>query len=268
MMKPKRCKVLDRMRNGETVNCFKFNLDGSRVVEMAGIAGFDCLWTCSEHTANDYALIERQILAAKAYDTDIIVRVARGSYSDLIRAMELDASGIMVPHVMSAADAREIARRTRFHPVGLRPADGGNADGLFCYISFQEYIEFVNENRMVIIQIEDPEPMAELDEICSIEGIDMIFFGPGDYSNAIGYPGQITHPEVQAARIKIAETARKHGKLAGTTGSPAVFKEYSDMGYNLINVGADVHAIRSYCMNILNDLAAGGCTVKPSGVYG
>jgi 4-hydroxy-2-oxoheptanedioate aldolase len=268
MLKPRKCKVLDRMRSGETVNCFKVNLDSSRVVEMAAISEFDCIWTCSEHTANDYALIERQILAAKAYDADIIVRVARGSYSDLIRALELDASGIMVPHVMSAEDAREIAYRTRFHPIGLRPADGGNADGQFCFMDFADYIKFVNKNRMVIIQIEDIGPMDELDEICSVDGIDMIFFGPGDFSNAIGVPGQITHPEVQAARKEIAAVARKHGKLAGTTGSPATFNEYKEMGYQFINVGADVHAQRVYSERILKELAEGSSSTKPGGNYG
>ena len=234
---------------------------------MAAIAEFDCIWTCTEHTANDYTLIERQILAAKAYDTDIIVRVARGSYSDLIRPLELDASGIMVPHVMSAEDAREIAYRTRFHPVGLRPADGGNADGQYCYMDFAEYIKFVNENRMVIIQIEDIGPMDELDEICSIEGIDMIFFGPGDFSNAIGVPGQITHPEVQAARKEIARVARKYGKLAGTTGSPATFNEYKEMGYQFINVGADVVGQMQYAERIMSELEAGASSAA-AGNYG
>ncbi len=256
------------MRNGETVNCFKVNLDSSRIVEMAGISEFDCAWTCMEHTPNDYALIERQVLAAKAYNLDIIVRISRGSYSDLIRPLEMDASGIMVPHVMSAEDAREVAYRTRFHPIGLRPADGGNADGQFCFMDFADYIKFVNENRMVIIQIEDLAPMDELDEICSVDGIDMIFFGPGDFSNAIGVPGQLNHPEVQAARIEIAKVAKKHGKFAGTTGSPATFYEYKDMGYQFINVGADVHAQTIYSKRILQELAEGKTSTKPSGNYG
>lgn len=267
MKKPRPCRALERMRAGEIINCFKLNLDSSRVVEMAGIVEFDSLWTCSEHTANDYALIERQILAAKAYDMDIIVRVARGSYSDLIRPLELDAAGIMVPHVMSAEDAREVARRTRFWPVGRRPADGGNADGQFCLLNFQEYCKFVNENRMVIIQIEDPEPMDELDEICQVEGIDMIFFGPGDYSCAIGVPGELRHPKVEEARIRIAETARKYGKLAGTTGSTANFAEYAAMDYNLINIGADVVGIAGYCRNLLEQMAQTKSAV-PAGNYG
>ena len=62
----KKCKALDRMRSGETINCFKFNFDGHRVVQMVGLMGFDCFWTDMEHTPNDLALVERQVLAAKA----------------------------------------------------------------------------------------------------------------------------------------------------------------------------------------------------------
>ena len=251
----KKCKALDRMRAGETINCFKFNFDGHRTVQMVGMMGFDCLWTDMEHTPNDLALIERQVLAAKATGVDIIVRVPRGSYSDLIHPLEMDASAIMIPHVMSEVEAKHIVRMTKFHPIGRRPVDGGNADGAYCLEDFIEYTKFVNENRFVIAQIEDPEPMDELDAICAVEGIDMIFFGPGDYSHALGVPAQIQHPLVKEARIKIAECAKKHGKLAGTTGSPELFNEYSEIGYALINIGADVHAINTYGKDLLNRMA-------------
>lgn len=247
----KKCKVLDRMRSGETINCFKFNLDGSRCMQMVSMMGFDCLWTDMEHTPNGLELIERQVLAAAANGMDLIVRVQRGSYSDLVHPLEMNAAGIMVPHVMNADDARQIARMTRFHPIGRRPVDGGNADGAFCLVPFTDYIKFVNENRMVIIQIEDPEAMDELEDICAVPGIDMIFFGPGDYSHALGVPGELSHPEVEKARVLIARTARKHGKLAGTTGSPETFAAYRGMGYHLINIGADVHALKTYCSDLL-----------------
>lgn len=244
-------KILNRMRNGETINCFKFNLDGARGIQLVGMLGFDCLWTDMEHTPNSIDLIERQVLASRAVGIDMIVRVPRGSYSDIICPLEMGASGVMIPHVMNAKMAAEIARTTKFPPIGRRPADGGNADGAFGLSDFKDYIRRANEESIVIIQIEDPEPMEELDAICSIAGIDMIFFGPGDYSCAIGVPGEIHHPEVEKARIKVAETARKHGKLAGTTGSPETFSKYRRYGYNLINIGADIHALKSYCSKLL-----------------
>jgi 4-hydroxy-2-oxoheptanedioate aldolase len=177
---------------------------------------------------------------------DILVRVPRGSYSSLVWPLEMDATGIMVPHVMSLDDARQVVRQTRFHPVGRRPVDGGNADGGFCKIEFNEYLKQANENRFVIIQIEDPEPLAELDAIASLPGIDVIFFGPGDFSHSIGHPGEFSHPDLIEARRLVAETAIRHGKFAGTVGGPGNLDELLSLGYRFISMGADVVGLTQY----------------------
>ena len=64
---------------------------------------------------------------------------------------------------------------TRFHPIGRRPIDGGNADGGYTLEDFNQYITEANEQRFVVLQIEDPEPLAELEEIAQLEGYDMLF---------------------------------------------------------------------------------------------
>ena len=261
-------KVLAKLRAGEIVNCYKINLDSSRVAEIAAMSGFDCIWTCMEHVPNDYGLIERQINAAKAYDTDVLVRVPRGSYSDYIRPLELDASGIMVPHIMSAADARNVARMTRFHPVGRRPVDGGNADGQYCRIDYCDYLRQANEQRFLIIQIEDPEPMEELDEIAQVKGIDMLFFGPGDFSHGIGAPGEWNHPRLVEARKLVAQAARRHGKFAGTMATPEKLKDLAAMGYQFLNFGSDVTTIGANCRSTLEAIAGIKTSFKSKSIYG
>jgi len=265
-MRPSR--VLAKLRAGQAVSCFKLNLDSSRAAEIAALAGFDCLWTCMEHVPNDYALIERQINAAKIYDVDVVVRVARGGYSDYIRPLELDAAGIMVPHIMSATDAKRVANMTRFHPIGRRPVDGGNADGKYCGIDFCDYLKQANEQRFVIVQIEDPEPLKELDEIASVQGIDMLFFGPGDFSHAIGVPGNWDDSRIADARQRVAVAARKHGKFAGTVGSPANMEDLIALGYQFINLGADVIALANNCGSIVESFSGVKSSGKSGSIYG
>ena len=248
-MRPSR--VLRKLRAGEVVSCFKMNLESARVAEIAALSGFDCVWADREHTAVDWSDLEKQILAAKTQDTDVMVRVSRGSYSDYIRPLELDASGIMVPHVMSLQDAQNIVRMTRFHPVGLRPVDGGNADGGFCLVDFAEYLEQANAERFVVIQIEDPEPLDELEAIAALPGIDMLFFGPGDFSQAIGAPGQWNHPLIAQTRRRIAEVCLANGKFAGTVGGLDNKDELISLGYRFISVGADVVGLSRYCGEIV-----------------
>lgn len=253
MKTPRRSRMLDKMRSGKPVISFKLNGSCHRHAEIAALAGFDAIWICREHVPTDWSTMEKQIMAANMHDIDTVVRVSKGCYSDYILPLEANATAIMIPHLMSLTEAKSIVRQTKFMPIGLRPWDGGNADGLYCRLADREYFEFVNHNRMVIVQIEDPEPLAELDAICQLDGIDMIFFGPGDFSQAIGCPGEMDHPEVKRIRKLIVDTARKYGKFAGTVSGTATLKEYVDMGYMYLNCGADVIALNAYCDNVISE---------------
>jgi len=151
---------------------------------------------------------------------------------------------------MSLEDARNVVRMTRFHPVGRRPVDGGNADGKYCNVPFVDYLQQANEERFIIVQIEDPEPLDDLDAICALDGIDIILFGPGDFSHGIGAPGQFEHPDLLAARRRVAECANRHGKVAGTVGGLGNLQELIDMGFRFVNLGADVLALSQYYQGI------------------
>jgi 4-hydroxy-2-oxoheptanedioate aldolase len=240
-MRPSR--VLKKMRAGKVASCVKLNLADPRAAEIAALCGVDCIWLDLEHIGTDFRDLENQIRAAKVHDVDSLVRVSRGSYSDLLRPLELDAAGIMVPHLMSLEDARKVVWQTRFHPVGRRPVDGGNADGAYCMIPARDYFEQANRERFVIVQIEDPEPLPDLEQIAQVEGIDMLFFGPADFTQGIGDPNNFANPRVADTRRAIVEACRRHGKFAGTVASFESLPEIAAMGYQFINVGADVIAL-------------------------
>ncbi|HIA47871.1 MAG TPA: aldolase [Candidatus Hydrogenedentes bacterium] len=237
-MRPSR--VLSKLRAGKIASCTKLNLADPRASEIAAQSGVDSVWLDLEHVPNSIRDIEEQVRAAKIYDCDAIVRVERGSYSDLVRPLEMDAAGIIVPHVMNADEAAQIVRHTRFHPIGRRPIDGGNADGVYCGVPAADYIEQANRERFVILQIEDPEALDQVDEIAAVKGFDMLFFGPGDFSHALGIVGQIDHPDVQDGFRRVAEAAKRHGKFAATTSSIEALPRYVEMGYQFLSCGADV----------------------------
>lgn len=248
-------RVLAKLRAGETAVSLKLNLSDARVAEMAArLSGVDCLFADLEHVPNDLGVIEQQIWASKAYDVDVLVRVPRGSYSDITRPLEMDAAGIMIPHVMGVADAQAMIRSTKFYPLGLRALDGGNADGAYSRMALADYMREANEQRFVVLQIEDPEPLEELDALMALPGFDMVFFGPGDFAQAIGAPGHLDHPRVAEARRAIAGAARKHGKFAGTVGSLANRGELEAMGYSFLNIGADVVGLGQYLETIRQEL--------------
>ncbi len=253
-MNMRKSRVLRKIRNGETAFSFKLNLSDARAAEIAAMTGIDCLWTDMEHVPNDYFAIENIVRAAKIYDVDVLTRVRRGSYNDMINPLEADSTGVMIPHLMSLEEAKRVVYYTKFHPVGRRPIDGGNADGNYCLTDGNTYMKQANEERFNVVQIEDPEPLDELEEICALEGIDMIFFGPADFSQGIGRPNDFADPELIRVKELVAQTARKHGKMAGTVGGVGNYKQLEEMGYNFINLGADVVGLSRYYRDILSKI--------------
>lgn len=239
--------VLEKMRRGETASCIKLNMADARTAQVAALHGFDCVWMDMEHTSNTLEQTENQVRAVHMEGVDTLVRPARGSYSDLIWPLEMDASGIMIPHIKTAEEARHMVRCTRFQPMGERYIDGGNADGRYGNLPVAEYVKQANEQRFVVLQIEDPEAMDNLDEIAAVPGYDMLFYGAGDYSHALGIVGQMDHPKIREGRQRIGEAANRNGKWAGliSVDSDDV-KDAMDCGYRFISLGADVLALNQY----------------------
>ncbi len=248
-MDMRKSRVLRQMRAGKVATCTKLNLSDPRVAEIAALCGFDCIWIDLEHVPNSMKDVENAVRAAKAYDVDLLTRVSKGCYSDMVRPFEADSTGIMVPHLMSLEEAKQIVYYTKFHPIGRRPIDGGNADGAYCLVDANDYIKQANEERFTVVQIEDPEPLAELEEIAALPGIDMLFFGPADFSQGIGAPNS-ADPRIDEARRLVAKVAKKHGKFAGTVGGPGNFDALVEMGYTFISTGADVVALWKYFKEI------------------
>jgi 4-hydroxy-2-oxoheptanedioate aldolase len=245
-MKLRSSRVLKLLREKQLPTVLKVNLSDPRVTEIAGLCGVDAVWFCTEHVPNDWIGLENQIRAARVHNIDSLVRVGRGSYSDYIRPFEADATGIIVPHVASADEARQIVEWVRFYPIGKRALDGGNTDGQFCLVPLADYIRHSNTERIVILQIESPEALENVEAIAAVPGFDGILFGPGDFSHRIGKAGQLDAPEVVSARKRVAAAARKHGKFCMTAGLFAPLADLVAEGYHVIGIGADVVAITGY----------------------
>ncbi len=253
-MTQKDSPMVQKLRNDELVVSIKLNVPDPAIAEIAAYAGFDAIWIDMEHVPSDYQEIRSTLLAAKARGAETIVRTPRGAYSNLIRPLELDAAAIMVPHVMSKEDAEQVSYYTKFHPIGRRPIDGGNSDGMYCLMDVPNYLKYSNEQKLTIIQIEDYEAYEQIEEIAATPGIDMLFFGPADFAHSLGLITDMGNPKIQEARIRVAEVARRHGKLAGTVGGIGNMRELYDMGYRLINLGSDVVSLGSAFTSIMKEV--------------
>ena len=241
----RRSKTLEKLRRDETVLVINSSLTASaKMVEIAGIAGFDCLWIDTEHRdffTND---LYGMLLAARLHDVDAMVRIRKQDYGDFFRPLEMGATGIMVPHVMSADEARWVVRNAKFAPEGLRGMDAAGPDARFTDVDPVEYAREANRETFVCLQIEDREAVECIDEIASVPGVGILFVGPGDLSQSYGVPFQYGHECVLKAVERVAEAAARNGISWGIPGTaPETFERYCRMGARFIPVGSDTRSL-------------------------
>ena len=266
-MKLRPSRILRELRAGLNCTVLKLNLNDPRIVELSGLANASAVWLCNEHVPNDWLNLEHQIRAAKLYDMDTIVRVSKGSYSDYIKPFECDATGIMVPHITSAEEARHVVDMTRTRPLGSKALDAGNMDGLFCQVPLADYAHHCNTEKFVILQIESPEALEVVDEIAAVPGFDMLLFGAGDFSHRIGKIGQALHPEVVAARKKVAAAALRHGKYPAVASLFGQKEQLIEEGTRVFTLGADVVELGNAFSKLVSDFHGSSKVTGSDSVY-
>ena len=256
--------VKKKLQSDETAICVKANLNDPAVVELFGYLGFDCIWLDMEHTPINWQSIANQIRAAKMTGMDSMVRVAKGCYSDLIRPLEADATGLMVPHIMGPEELKSVVKTVWFHPKGLRPLDSGNYDGPFCMRTTEEYIKYSNEQKFLLVQIEDREAVDMMEEIVSVDGVDVFFIGPADLSHSYGAPGNFDLPQVKNAICKLANLCEKYGRNWGLPASLGKMAEYREMGARFLTIGSDVGFLRDSFRKMSEDILELGFRLRES----
>ena len=219
-------------------------------IHHAAEFGYDCIWLDLEHRL----ISEREIQALLAYaqlaDIDCMVRSPKLEKTGLYRYLEDGATGLMIPHVSTPEKARMLADSVKFPPVGDRGLDGASLDSDFYLADTFEYVEHANRETFLVVQIETPQAVANVNEIAAVTGVDGLFVGPGDLSLRLKHETDLT---LEAAIQQVAEAAERHDKAWGIpAGTIEKVKEYRDQGAQLINYGGEFGAF----MNMLKDFGS------------
>jgi 4-hydroxy-2-oxoheptanedioate aldolase len=214
-----------------------------KIAEMMGIAGFDCLWLEMEHSDFTLEQMSQMILAARATGMEVMVRIPRGSYNDVIKPLEAGATGLLLPHCTGAADAQEFVRMAKFSPKGWRGM-GGSVDSRYGSVPLTEYFERANREIFLAVMIERKEAVEEADAIAALEGIDLLYVGPGDLSQSYGVIGEFEHPLIVEATKKVAAACAQHGKWWGTASSRPV-SDLRNEGAQFFTIASEMGALMS-----------------------
>lgn len=208
-----------RFAAGEPAFGLSVMIPSPQIVESAAGMGFDWVLIDCEHGTVGLESMELMIMAAEAAGVTPIVRPRSNDASDILQAMDRGASGVQVPHINTAAEARAAVAAVKFHPQGQRSlAAGTRASGYGFRGSMGGFVEEANRQTLVCVQIEDEAALPNVGEILEVEGIDVFFIGPSDLSQSMGHPGNPKEPRVARA---IEETLAKIVAAGKTPGMPA-----------------------------------------------
>lgn len=210
----------------------------------AAKAGYDAIWLDAEHNTWDRRELQRMIALHHLANIDCIVRTGSRNATDLYHLLEDGATGLMIPLVSTAADAADLARVVKFPPLGQRGLDGAGIDNDFYLEGTAAYPAAANRETLLIVQIETPEALQNIDAIASTKGIDGLFIGPGDLALRLNCPLDWDHPLMVAAEDTVAAAAARHRIAWGRPGGGAVqIKRIAGKGGRLIAHGSDFGAL-------------------------
>ena len=219
--------------------------------ELIGLMGIDCLWIDLEHQPISMGDLENMTRAARVGDMDVMARPAKGEFSRMARLIEAGASVIMYPRCESAEEAREIVRHAKFPPLGERGFFSAAPDNPYCMTPMEDYLREANQQTVLLAQVESPHAVSQARAMAEVEGIDMLFFGPGDFSIAAGVAGQFDGDVVRNAMAATAAAAQAAGKRFGTLiTNTEQARRALDLGASLITYGGDLHFVRDALFNM------------------
>ncbi|MGO4378159.1 aldolase/citrate lyase family protein [Pseudoduganella sp. RAF19] len=208
-------------------------------VEVLANAGFDWLLLDTEHSPNELPMVHSQLQAISQGSAHPIVRPAWNDTVIIKRLLDVGAQTLLIPFVQDADEARRAVAATRYPPLGVRGYSA--AARASDYGRVKDYAKQCEEEICVLVQVETPQAIANIEEIAAVEGVDGIFIGPGDLAAAMGHIGNPKHPEVIAAIEQAIRRIRASGKPAGIL-SPdeAMARHYIEVGSMFTAVGSDI----------------------------
>ncbi len=226
-----------RLQKGDVLIGSLLQMPLPEVAETFVQAGYDWLFIDLEHSPMD-ARNALDILTAVDSKVPCVVRVPWNDEANIKKALDIGATGIIVPLVNNAEDARLAVGRCKYPPQGFRSVGITRAQRFD--LAFDAYMQRANEDVAVIVQIEHIEAVRNIDAILDVPGIDGVFVGPFDMSGSMDLPGQINHAQVQKA-IKTVIKACEKRDIARCiyAHTPQHARTYLEQGYRVIGLCTD-----------------------------
>ncbi len=234
----------DRLEAGEVA--VGVGLRQARTVDIAAAmktCGFDFLFIDLEHNSMSLDTAVQIAMAAGPVGIAPLVRIPAGRYDLASRALDGGAQGIYVPHIDTAAQAREAVAQLKYPPVGRRSIAMPMPQLGFQALPLAQAMAEVNAQVLIVAMLETPQAIEAADEIAAVPGIGALHVGANDLSAELGVPGQYLHEDVERAFATLVAACRKHGKWPAMGGiyTEKELAHYVSLGVRMVLAGNDLN---------------------------
>ncbi len=226
------------------------------IAQVLKHAGAEYIIYDMEHTGVGLETVKAQVAHCRGLDVAPMVRVPRGEYHFLARALDIGCQGVMIPMVESVEQAKSIVEATHYPPRGRRGAAFGFAHDDYAPGDPLAKMKAADARTLVIAQIETERGLEAVDEIAAVDGVDVLWVGHFDLTNFLGIPGQFDNPLYINAVKRVVAAARKHKKGLGFMSADATWaKQYKKLGFNMQATGTDHGLLMAGVKGILSSIA-------------
>ena len=233
----------NRLESGELA--LGIGLRQARTVDIGKImktCGYDWLFIDMEHNSMSIDTAAQISVAAQDAGVAPIVRVPGFQHFHATRALDGGAQGVVVPHVDTAEVAAEMVSNCKYPPVGHRSVTGRLPQVNFEAHPQDEVTRSVNNATLVVVMVETPTAVENVEAIAAVPGVDSVLVGTNDLCTEMGIPGAVGDARIQEIMERVVAACRAHGKHPGLGGvyEPPLMERYIRMGMRLILCGNDL----------------------------
>ena len=231
-------KLRNKLKSNEPIYGLWVTLESPSITEMAVSLGMDWVLIDAEHGHLDWKDISTHISAAIRSDTVVIVRIAERSTVLSKRALDIGADGIMIPWMESVEEIEKAVSDCNYPPEGRRGIGGERATAWGQCL--KEHTAEANENVLVIPMIESIDAVPNVANMCKVDGVEIFFFGPADFSSTAGFRGQWEGPGIAEKILELKNIIKDAGKYCGVVStSNQNLTDRLDQGFQMLAIGTD-----------------------------
>jgi 2-keto-3-deoxy-L-rhamnonate aldolase RhmA len=231
-------KLREKLAANQPVYGLWVTLESASVTEMAVALGLDWVVIDAEHGHLDWKDIVDHLRAVVRSETVALVRIAELDRGLIKRALDIGADGVVVPWIETEEQLRKAVSFARYPPEGCRGIGGERATGWGECLG--EHSAEANDHVLVVPIIESVRAIAAVPGMCQVEGVEVFFFGPADFSSTAGYRGQWEGPGVAQQILELKDTIRRAGKHCGVVATgTANLGERFEQGFRMLALGLD-----------------------------